>query len=87
MTEKITKQYFCDHCGAEIDQTSTDAIQVFIHNSPGNNIIVKPIKQLTDARRQVAIVMVNGDYCNIEHYIEHIKTLIYQERKCKGVVI
>lgn len=86
MTEKITKQYFCDFCGSEIDQTSKDAIRIFNTNhSKEGWLTIRPIKQCMDAHRHVVVLIKQGDFCSIDHFSQYIEEQLEKERKNKGV--
>lgn len=87
MTEKVTKQYFCDFCGQEIDQTTMHGIRIFNTNHNKEGLTIRPIRQSMDAHRQIAIVVQNGDFCNIDHLMQYITKRLNEERKCKGMSI
>lgn len=87
MTEKVTKQYYCDFCGAEIDQNKYDGLRIFNTNHNKEGLTIRPIRQSMDAHRQIAIVVQNGDFCNIDHLMQYITKRLNEERKCKGMSI
>lgn len=86
MAKKVTEQYFCDFCGEEIDVRSPDGIHVFVHNNSKEGIVVKPFKQILDAHRQVTTVVGNGDFCNLDHFVQHINQQLAKERRNKGAL-
>lgn len=85
MSEKVTKQYFCDFCGAEIDQTTIDGIRISndIHNKGG--LTIRPIKQYMDANRNIAIVIRDGDFCNVNHLMQFIERKLDFDKKARGL--
>lgn len=85
MTEKVIKQYFCDFCGAEIDQKSKEGIRVFNANHNKDGLVIKPVYQSMDAHRHVAIRVEQGDFCNMDHFVQHIEKRLADERRCKGM--
>jgi hypothetical protein len=85
MTEKVTKQYFCDFCGEEIDPKSPDGIHVFAHTHSKEGIVVRPLKQPLESHKEIAVVVENGDFCNVDHFACYIKRLISDRCKSKGV--
>jgi len=80
MTERITKQYFCDFCGAEIDITSESAIRCFEMCKGNQSFTIKQLPQMLDASRQVYVIVESGDYCNVDHFAKHIKQQMEKSR-------
>lgn len=81
MTEKVTKQYFCDFCGKEIDSKSESAIRCF-DRSPRDKdgFAIRQLPQLVDATRQVYVIVTDGDFCDIVHFAQHIKRQMEKSR-------
>jgi hypothetical protein len=71
MTETIIKKYHCDYCGEEINQSSPEAIHIFINR--GAECAIVPMKQIMDANRKISFIVESGDYCSVEHFCEIIK--------------
>lgn len=85
MTEKVTKQYYCDFCGAEINQTTMAGIRIFNTNHNKEGLTIRPLKQSMDAHRHVAIVIQNGDFCNLDHLMQYIEKELTSAKKSKGM--
>lgn len=73
MAEQVIKKYFCDFCGAEIDQRSESAIRCFEMCKGNQSFTIKQLPQMTDASRQVYVMPGSGDFCNVDHFAKHIK--------------
>lgn len=81
MAEQVIKKYFCDFCGAEIDQRSESAIRCFDRGrNSKDGFVVKQLPQLTDATREVYVVIEAGDFCNVDHFAQHIKERMDKSR-------
>ena len=87
MTEKVIKKYYCDFCGEEIDQNLYDGIRIFNTNHNKEGLTIRPIRQSMDAHRQIAIVIQQGDFCNLDHLMQHITKNLTDERRCKGMSV
>lgn len=86
MTEKVTKKYYCDFCGLEIDPESEHAIRLFgVNHSEG--LVIRQMKiyesqfKTLKTEKAVAVKVRQADYCNADHLARHVERRILEERK------
>lgn len=87
MTEQIIKNYFCDHCGAQIDPNSDEAIRCFIQGRDPMFVVrlLKTYERSGMPDITVATTLRNLDFCNTTCMKDWIDRSIALEKKQKGL--